>query len=295
MKYLIENLAKITNSWNQQPLWHRKQKKLYWADRHSKTVFSYCLQSKEIVQHKFNKTIVSLTACEIDGYDFIVTVTDGIALLNLAKAELNYLSKPEPFSPNNHFTGGCADIHGNFWAFTSNKDPIRSSGSIYKLAPDNSMTRFDQGPIFGSSSPVISADGRYLYQVSHQDRYIYRSEINEDQLGDRKSIFRISKTEGRPSGLTLDNQGYYWVCHLGGGLISRYNHKGERVDRIKIQSSLVAHCTFGGENLDQLFITTASLGLSDEASRKQTMAGSLLKISLDDIKGLNNQVYVPNS
>jgi sugar lactone lactonase YvrE len=50
---------------------------------------------------------------------------------------------------------------------------------------------------------------------------------------------------------------------------------GEPLDRIEVPVAKPTSCVFGGPNLSQLFITSASIGLSEEEKRAQPHAGGL--------------------
>ncbi len=54
---------------------------------------------------------------------------------------------------------------------------------------------------------------------------------------------------------------------------------------IDLPTSNVTSCTFGGKNLDTLYITTAINGLSEEQLKNETLPGGLFKIKLD-VKGV---------
>ncbi len=290
MMYAIDTVVKITNSWNQQPLWHNNR--LYWVDRCSKNLFFLDEEQQKISQIKLSKTAVCLTPCQKNSNLFIITLVDGIALFNLENKTIDYLAKPEPFLTQNHFTGSAVDNDNHLWTFSANREPSRSSGYIYKMDASQSMERFRNGSIFGSSSPVISSDNT-LYQVSQHDRYIYKTPILNNRLGNREAFCRISKTEGKPHGICLDSHNHLWVCHLGVGLISRFNPEGERVEKIKFNANLITHCAFGGKQLDTLYVTTASQGLTGDTLRRQPMAGCLLKIHFKNIKGVESRVFLP--
>ena len=170
---------------------------------------------------------------------------------------------------------------------------MKSSGFTYRLNKQSQLQRVKGATLFDSSCPVISRNGKVMYQVSHHDRYIHKTSLSADGIGKSHTICRISKTEGKPFGISLDSEDHLWVCHLGGGLISRFTPEGERVEKIKLQANNVTHCTFGGKNLDMLFIATASLGLTQQGQRKQSMAGSILRIRLDNIQGTKQAVFLP--
>ena len=291
--YHIDNLAKITNSWNQQPLWNHFNNRLYWVDKHSQHLFSLDIDKKDVEQIKLPEPIVSLSLYKPNSSKLLVCLNNGIGTFDLTDNSIEHLFKPEPLLTNNHFCGGTVGPNNEYWTQSTNLDAMKSSGFTYRLNNKKHLQRFKGAALFNSSCPAISKDNKMLYQVSHHDRYIYKSNIDEIDTDKKETFCRISKTEGKPYGICLDREDHLWVCHLGGGLVSRFNPEGQRVEKIKIHANSVTHCTFGGKNLDMLFITTASLGLTTQGQKKQSMAGSILRIHLDEIRGLKQSTLLP--
>ena len=81
---------------------------------------------------------------------------------------------------------------------------------------------------------------------------------------------------GRPDGLTVDSEGGVWTAISNGGAIYRYTQDGRLDEVVKVPARKVTACTFGGEHLSQLFITTSREGL---APAEDPLAGSLFRAS----------------
>jgi sugar lactone lactonase YvrE len=77
-----------------------------------------------------------------------------------------------------------------------------------------------------------------------------------------------------------------WIAHWGGFCVCRWKPEtGALLQRIDVPVPQVSSCTFGGENLDQLVITTASVDLSEEVLQKYPQSGHLF-IAQPGVKGL---------
>ena len=62
-------------------------------------------------------------------------------------------------------------------------------------------------------------------------------------------------------GLTIDDEGNLWLALWGGCGVAKYDPKtGAQLDFVELPALNVTSCCFGGEKLDELYITTASLG-----------------------------------
>jgi sugar lactone lactonase YvrE len=73
--------------------------------------------------------------------------------------------------------------------------------------------------------------------------------------------------------MTVDTDGGVWVAHWDGGRISRFDPDGKLVRAIPLPASRITSCTFGGPELDRLFVTSASDGREDEPE-----AGALFEV-----------------
>jgi len=78
-----------------------------------------------------------------------------------------------------------------------------------------------------------------------------------------------------------------WIAHWDGWQISRWNPQtGEKIRKIPLPVSRVTSCCFGGENFEDLYITSARTGLSDDQLKKEPLAGSLFVIKNIGFRGL---------
>jgi sugar lactone lactonase YvrE len=85
---------------------------------------------------------------------------------------------------------------------------------------------------------------------------------------------------GYPDGSAVDSEGYLWNCRFFGNCIVRVAPDG-KIDRVvEMPVKNITTCTFGGADLQTLFVTTASA----EAPRGDRLAGSLFAIRTD-VKG----------
>ena len=87
--------------------------------------------------------------------------------------------------------------------------------------------------------------------------------------------------------MTMDTEGMLWIAHWGGWQVTRWNpDTGEKLLSIPFPVSRVSCCTFGGENLEDLYVTTASRELTDEELAEQPLSGSLFVVKNIGFKGL---------
>ncbi|HXQ35657.1 MAG TPA: SMP-30/gluconolactonase/LRE family protein, partial [Anaerolineales bacterium] len=88
---------------------------------------------------------------------------------------------------------------------------------------------------------------------------------------------------GVPDGMTVDSQGCVWSARWDDSALYRYTPDGIEERRIEFAARKVSSVAFGGDNLSDLYITTA---LTDGTkSEEGSGAGALFRLRLG-IRGL---------
>ncbi|MDX6222035.1 MAG: hypothetical protein QOD91_1089, partial [Frankiales bacterium] len=75
----------------------------------------------------------------------------------------------------------------------------------------------------------------------------------------------LTAEQDLPDGLTVDAEGGVWVAMWQGGEVRRYDAAGRLSAVVGVAADRVTACTFGGDDLDRLFITTSRHGVADGA------------------------------
>ena len=78
-----------------------------------------------------------------------------------------------------------------------------------------------------------------------------------------------------PDGMTVDSEGYIWSARVFTGEVHRYSPAGERVLSVKFPCDMVSSVTFGGNDMDTLYVTT--IGGDDRAAHGPG-AGALFRL-----------------
>jgi sugar lactone lactonase YvrE len=92
--------------------------------------------------------------------------------------------------------------------------------------------------------------------------------------------------DGFPDGMCMDEEGMLWIAQWDAFGVYRWNPEtGELLDKIDLPVPQVSSCVFGGENMDQLFITTAREKMDEEMLAKYPLSGSVF-IAKPGVKGL---------
>jgi sugar lactone lactonase YvrE len=153
--------------------------------------------------------------------------------------------------------GGC-DPDGRFYCGSMAYDQRQGAASLYRLDPDGSVHVVLEG-LTVSNGLDWSPDGALAYHNDTATHTIGVYSYDRDRgLTDRRVFAAL---ENRPDGLTVDAEGGVWTALSDGGAVRRYAPNGELDAVIELPARKVTACTFGGADLDELFITTSREGL----------------------------------
>jgi sugar lactone lactonase YvrE len=167
--------------------------------------------------------------------------------------------------------GGC-DPDGRFYCGSMAYDQQPGAASLYRLDPNRSVTVVLEH-VTVSNGIEWSPDGALAYYNDTATHSVSVFDYDaESGLTDRR-VF-VATADARPDGLTVDAQGGVWVALSNGGAVRRYTPDGVLDGVVELATRKVTACTFGGPQLDQLFITTSREGVDPGTD---PVAGSLFR------------------
>ncbi|WP_030566639.1 SMP-30/gluconolactonase/LRE family protein [Streptomyces aureocirculatus] len=162
---------------------------------------------------------------------------------------------------------------GALWAGTMRYDEAAGGGTLTRVAPDGTTTEVF-ADVAVSNGIAWSPDGTLMYYVDSPTRRVDVCRVDGQTLAGRREFAVVEESAGFPDGLTVDADGGVWVALWDGGQVRRYTPDGtlDRVLRLPVRRPTA--CAFGGEDLCDLYITTARVGLE----HPHPMAGSVLVV-----------------
>lgn len=274
-------LLNVKNKLGEGPCWDTDQQCLYWVDilNHSLHVFDY--QTKRMSVSQVGDYVSAVSLCESGR--LLISPKEGLSFFDLKSGLKEFIQHPEKSHPTHRYNDGKVDPAGRLWIGSMELSAKANQAALYCLYPDQTIDKkLDNVTI--SNGLAWSSDLQTLYFIDTptQEIVAFRYHVDTGEIQNRKVAFKISEDEGSPDGMTIDAEGMLWVCHWGGGKVSRWDPVlGKRLDEVTVPVSNVTCCTFGGPELSELFITTARDGLSDEQLEKEPLAGGLFHIQAD--------------
>lgn len=180
-------------------------------------------------------------------------------------------------SPGDYrFNDGKCDPAGRLLIGTMSMAAPVMTAAFYRYDGGSSLTELF-GQVGTSNGLAWSADGRTMYYIDSRTGRIdaFDYDPSTSTPSNRRPLVHAAP-QGRPDGMCIDAEGNLWSGHWGGWAVRCYSGKtGDCLAEIPIPCANVTSCCFGGPRLDQLYITTASKGLTEADQAAQPGAGKL--------------------
>jgi xylono-1,5-lactonase len=257
------------------PLWVARESALYWLDIKGLKIFR--LDGAGAVRHWDTPFRIGSLAQRAGG-GFVAGTERGLAFVDLNAMRFEPFANPEPDRPGNRFNDGKVDREGRFWAGTMDDAERDATGALYCLDPDQSIARRDDGYRV-TNGPAFSLSGRRMYHNDSGRQLTYVFDLDEAGVPSNRRLFaRFGPGEGYPDGMTVDSEDCLWMAFWDGGCVRRFSPDGECLATIAMPVRRPTSVAFGATALDRLYISSASIGLSDEERRQQPCAGGLFML-----------------
>ena len=202
------------------------------------------------------------------GGGLALAVRDGFATLDPETGAVEPVATIERAPGEDRMNDGKADPQGRFWAGTQSEDGGDHAGALYCLDPDGTVRRM-LGRVGISNGMAWVGAEMYYVDTATGGVDVFAFDPDSGELSGRRRVVDVER--GAPDGMTVDADGCLWVALFGGGAVHRYTPDGRLDGVIELPVSLVTSCTFGGPDLDVLFITSASHRLT----APEPLAGAL--------------------
>jgi sugar lactone lactonase YvrE len=97
-------------------------------------------------------------------------------------------------------------------------------------------------------------------------------------ISKRRVVVSVAEEHGHPDGMTIDAEGKLWVAHWDGWCVCRWGpDTGNLIQKVRLPVARPTSCAFGDQDLDTLYVTSASTELDAAALAKQPRAGGLFQ------------------
>ena len=262
------------------PLWHPLEQRLYWTDSNRGKLFRYDPATGKHEQCYSGAPVGGFTI-QVDGSLLLFMARGAIA--KWRDGVIDYVMEEIIDERDSAFNDVIADPVGRVFCGTE-PTPTRPS-RLYRLDLDGELHLLLEG-IGVSNGMGFTLDRRHMYYTdSWPARSIYLFDYDERSgaLTNQRVWLQTPEGAGAPDGMTVDAQGYVWSARWNDSALYRYTPDAVEERRIQFPAKKVSSVIFGGDDLSDLYVTTA---LFDGTIAEEGQgAGALFRLRLG-IRGL---------
>lgn len=273
------------------PSWDEVNQVLYWIDSKKGCLYIFNSINNEHREIEIKEQI----GCVVpkSKQEVVVAAENGIYTIHLENKMKKLINLPNKRSEN-IFNDGKCDPMGRFWVGTMNGlDANKFTGELFCVNYDGSVvTKLDS---IGCSNGITwSPDYTTMYYIDTLTFEISAFDFNlkTSEISNRRVVVKIPNEYKLPDGMSGDTEGMLWVAHWDAGVVCRWNpYTGKLLDYIKLPAPRVTSCVFGGDKLNELYVTSAREGLSKEQLETYPYSGGLFRIPLN-VQGLRTYSFI---
>lgn len=266
------------------PLWDTATGCLWWTDIEGRVLQRLDTADGSVTRWPLPERLGSFALRQAGG--LVCAFASGFAFLDPDDGAITWIARPEAGTPRNRFNDGKTDRAGRFWAGSMDDRLSERTGALYRLDPDLSVHRMEEGIGISNALCWSPDDTRFYFaDTMQQTIWSYAYDAATGALADRRVFATTHDQPGQPDGSTVDAEGCVWNAQWDGWRLVRYDPDGRIVKVIPLPVQKPTSVMFGGPDLATLYVTTAIWDLTGEALAAQPLAGSLLALDVG-VRGL---------
>ena len=256
MAVTIDRIGDTRDDLGENPLWDHKHRVLYWVDVHEGEIFRLNPARGEVKSWQVPGQVGSMALREKDGA--VVSLDSGLHFFDFGSGKVTFIADPESDQPSTRYNDGKVDARGRFIVGSMGQRG-ELIGAFYRLDPNLKLVKLG-GEIGCYNGPCWSPDGRTFYYSDSVKQEIYACDydLSTGAIANTRLFASTKALDGAPDGCTVDAEGRLWLAVFNSGKIACFKPNGEIERLIDVPPKLVTSVNFGGDNLDELYVTSLS-------------------------------------
>ena len=262
------------------PAWDDRKNVLYYVDILGHAIYEYDPASGKTSEYSQESYVGAVVPTQsgrlaVAGYQNLYT-------FDPAANAVEPLATPPVQDSDLRFNDGKCDPAGRFWAGTISLSGRKGAASLYRLDTDGSLhTMLTDVSI--SNGLGWSPDGKTMYYIDTPTHTVvaFDYDMETGRISNQRVVIEVPESEGGPDGMTVDEDGMLWIAHWGGSQVACWDpNTGRKRASIALPAPHTTSCVFGGPDRNELYVTSARTGLSDEQLKQNPLSGAVFKIQM---------------
>jgi sugar lactone lactonase YvrE len=259
------------------PVWDAEAGVLWWVDIEGRQIHRFHPSTRADTTIA-TPSMVGAVALRARG-GLVAALADGVDRVDVASGAFErVLELGEP--PNVRSNESKCDPAGRLLVGTM----------AYDYAPIGSLYSIDAGglvrPLLGdleiANGMAWSADGGTFYYIDSPTRRVdaFDYDLATGSIARRRPWLVFDDPIAKPDGMAIDSEGGLWIAFWGAGEVRRYGPDRSLDVVVRVPAKQVTSAVFGGPDLRDLYITSATTELTSAQRAEQPLAGGLFHVRI---------------
>lgn len=251
------------------PLWHPLRKQLFWFD-----ITAGKLLSRDADGPRTWSFDTEVSAAGwVDHDTLLIASATALLRFDLRDGTSTEICPLEHTNSVTRSNDGRADPYGGFWIGTMGRNVEPGAGAIYRYYQGELRKLFADITI--SNAICFAPSRNHAYFTDTLTGCVMMVPL--DRRGwpsGAPDVFVDLRADGlNPDGAVTDAEGLVWIAQWGASRVAAYDPAGQFVRAVEVPARHSTCPAFGGEDLSDLYVTSATQGLSAKALADQTTNG----------------------
>lgn len=292
----LKTVIPVRNVLGECVLWDAVRGQMLWTDIVGRKLYTYDPETHTTAILDLEEELCAFAL--IEGSDKLLgAFRSGFRVLDRSGRTSSWLHRVQN-TEKVRLNDGRVDRQGRFWCGSlmdtaSNQPEPDVSAELYRVSHDGVVTTHLTG-IGISNSICWSPDSSVMYFADTTHRVIWAFDFDKDDGAiSNQRVFARTQEPCGPDGSVVDADGCLWNAEWGHGRVVRYNPDGSIHSVLQLPASHVTCVAFGGADLSDLYVTSATQGLSKSHRAAEPEAGNVFVYSTP-YRGLPESRFINN-
>jgi sugar lactone lactonase YvrE len=257
------------------PVWDADRGVLWWVDIEGRRIHRFDPASRADIAIE-TPSHVGAVALRANG-GLIAALADGVYAADFESgvlAPFTALDEPSHVRSNESKCDPAGRLLVGSMAY--DYSPI---GSLYSIEPDGSVRRL-LADLSIANGMAWSADGGTFYYIDSPTRGVdaFDYDLATGSISRKRQHLAFDDPVAKPDGMAIDAEGGLWIAFWDAAEVRRYGPDRQLEVVVHVPATQVTSGIFGGPDLQDLYITTATTELGEAQLAEQPQAGGLFHV-----------------
>jgi sugar lactone lactonase YvrE len=257
----LEPINDVRCRLGESPYWWVERQQLLYVDVHNGLVHAWSPEGGTTTSHVSERVAFVVPA---QGGELVLGLRHGLGsvkALEAATGDLEPVIEVQADLPQTALNDARCDRDGRLWFGTMDREERMPIGGLYRWDAERGLSRVVDG-VSLANGIQFSPAGDVLYFVDSWTQQLdaFSYDVATGELGSRWTVVEVPAEDGMPDGINVDSEGRIYVALYGAACLHRYLPDGTLDAVIDVPVQFPTSCTFGGDDLRTLYVTSASAG-----------------------------------